>query len=313
MARRKISLIGAGNVGGTLAIYLAQKELGDIVLLDVREGIPQGKSLDILHSTSIFNVDTKVIGTQDYSLTSNSNIYIVSAGLPRKPGMSRDDLLKTNAQIIKEVGRNIRKYSPDAFVVVITNPLDAMVQCMKAVTGFPKNKVVGMAGVLDSARLRAFLAQELGISTENIQAIVMGGHGDTMIPLARYCTASGIPISCFLSQDRIKSIVERVKKAGGEIVNHLKTGSAFSSPAASACEMVESIFKDKKRVLTASSYLEGEYGITGYYMGVPVILGEGGVEKVIQLELNEEEKEYLSKSFQACKANIEKLSALGYL
>jgi malate dehydrogenase len=313
MARKKISLIGAGNVGGTLALYLTQKELGDIILLDVADGIPQGKSLDILHCKSLFGTDVKISGTQDFSLTEQSDIYVVSAGSPRKPGMSRDDLLKINAGVIKDVGEKIKKYSPRAFVIVITNPLDAMTQLMKITTGFPKNRIMGMAGVLDSCRFKAFLAEELNVSIEDIHTMVLGGHGDNMVPLTRYCTVSGIPVSHFISQDKLKAIAERVKKAGGEIVGYLKTGSAFSSPAASACQMVEAIIKDKKRVLSCSAYLEGEYEIEGYYMGVPVILGADGVEDIIELDLTGEEKALLNKSYESCCANIETLRKLGFL
>lgn len=313
MLRKKISLIGAGNVGGTLALYLSQEELGDIILVDVAKGIPQGKSLDILHSAPLFNSDVKIIGTEDFAFTENSDIYIVSAGSPRKPGMSREDLLKVNASVIKTIGENIKKYSPNAFVIVITNPLDAMVQLMKVVTNFPKNRVIGMAGILDSVRFKAFLSQELNISVEDIQTIVLGGHGDNMVPLPRFCTIAGVPISYFISEDKLRSIMERVKKAGGEIVSLLKTGSAFYSPAASAKVMVGSIFKDKKRILPCSAYLEGEYGIKGYYMGVPVVLGAKGVEKIIELELTEEENNMFNKSYQSCQANIEALKALGFL
>lgn len=312
MMRRKISLIGAGNVGGTLAIYLAQREIGDIVLLDVAEGIPQGKCLDILQAMPVFGKDIKLVGTQDYAFTKDSDIYIVSAGSPRKPGMSRDDLLKINAEVIKNVGEKIRQYSPNAFVMVITNPLDAMTQLMKEVTGFPKNRVFGMAGVLDSARFRAFLAQEIGVSIEDIHTLVLGGHGDSMVPLSRYCTVSGVPISYFISEDKLQAIMDRVRRAGGEIVRYLKTGSAFYSPAASALVMIEAIFKDKRRLLCCSAYLEGEYGVDGYYMGVPVILGKNGVEKIVELELNEEESENFQKSIEACKSNIETLRKISY-
>lgn len=313
MARRKISLIGVGNVGGTLALYLTQEELGDIILVDVAEGIPQGKSLDILHSAPLFNSDVKVIGTNDFAFTENSDIYIVSAGWPRKTGMSRDELLKINASVIRTVGENIKKYSPQAFVIVVTNPLDAMTQLMKVVTNFPPRRVIGMGGVLDSVRFKAFLAQELNVSVEDIQSIVLGAHGENMVPLPRFSTVAGIPVSYFISEEKLNFIVEKVKRAGGEIVSLLKKASAFYSPAASAKVMIESILKDKKRVLPCSVYLEGEYGINGYYMGVPVVLGGEGVEKIIELELTEEEKSMFKKSYQSCKANIEGLKALGFI
>jgi malate dehydrogenase len=300
MARKKISLIGAGMIGGTLAHLAALKELGDIVLVDIVEGVPQGKTLDLLASRPIDGYDIGFTGVNDYEATRNSDVVIVTAGLPRKPGMSRDDLVNTNAGIVKGIGEKIRDLSPNAFIIVITNPLDAMVYVMKKVTGFPKNRVVGMAGVLDTARFRSFAAQEMGISVEDVTAMVLGGHGDDMVPIVRYCTVVGVPLTKFLSKEKIDAIVKRTQMAGGEIVGLLKT-SAWISPAAAAIEMAECYLKDKKRVLPCAAYLEGEYGIHGYYIGVPVVLGAGGVEKVIELELTDEERGALMASFARVK------------
>jgi malate dehydrogenase len=296
MPRPKISLIGAGQIGGTLAHHAALKELGDIVLVDVVEGVPQGKSLDHLAARPVDGYDVNFMGANDYEATRNSDVIIVTAGLPRKPGMSRDDLVSVNTGIMKGIAEKVRDYSPNAFVIVITNPLDAMVYVMKKVTGFPKNRVVGMAGVLDSSRFRTFVAMELGISVEDVTAMVLGGNGDDMVPLVRYCTVAGVPVSQFLSREKIDAIVKRTQMAGGEVVNLLKT-SAWVSPAAAAIEMAESHLKDKKRILPCAAYLEGEYGIQGYYLGVPVVIGAGGVEKIIELELNDEERGALQQSF----------------
>lgn len=300
MARKKISLIGAGMIGGSLAQLAAMKELGDVVLVDIVEGVPQGKALDLLAARPVDGYDVNFTGANDYEATRNSDVIIVTAGLPRKPGMSRDDLVNTNTGIMKGIAAKIRELSPNAFVIVITNPLDAMVFVMQKVTGFPKNRVVGMAGVLDSARFRTFVAMELGISVEDVTAMVLGGHGDDMVPIVRYCTVAGVPVSNFLSAEKIAAIVKRTQMAGGEVVNLLKT-SAWVSPAAAAIEMAECYLKDKKRVLPCAALLEGEYGINGYYIGVPVVLGAGGVERIIEIELTDEERGMLQASFARVK------------
>jgi malate dehydrogenase len=303
MARPKIGLIGAGNIGGVLAEQIAYRELGDVVLFDVVEGMPQGKALDIAEGAPLFGADARLAGTNSYEGIAGSDLVIVTAGLARKPGMSRDDLLKTNLAIMKQVAEGVRTHAPKATVIVVSNPLDAMVYTFKQVSGFPKNRVVGMAGVLDSARLRAFVAWELGVSVQDVTALVLGGHGDTMVPLVRYCTVAGIPITKLLAQDRIDAIVERTKNAGGEVVGLLKTGSAFVSPAASAIEMAESILKDKKRVLACACLCEGEYGVSGLYLGVPCVLGAGGVERILELELDAGER----KLFDASVEHVRKL------
>ena len=307
MGRKKITIVGAGHVGAHAALWAASKELGDIVLVDVVEGIPQGKGLDLAEAAPVEGFDSKIIGTNSYEETADSDIVIITAGLARKPGMSRDDLLKINADIIKSVTEQIVKYSPHCIIIMVTNPLDAMVYEAKKISGFPKNRVIGMAGVLDSARMRTFIAMELGVSVEDVTAFVLGGHGDTMVPLPRYSAVAGIPITELMSEDRIEAINERTRKGGGEIVGLLKTGSAFYAPSASAVEMAEAIIKDKKRVLPCAAYLEGEYGIDGYYMGVPVLLGEKGVEKVIEINLTDTEKEALNHSLDDVKKNVEKL------
>ncbi len=300
MSRKKISLIGAGAIGGTLAHLAALKDLGDIVLVDIVEGVPQGKSLDLMAARPIDGADANITGANDYEATRNSDVIIVTAGLPRKPGMSRDDLVDKNTGIMKGIAEKVRDLSPDAFVIVITNPLDAMVYVMKQVTGFPKNRVVGMAGVLDSSRFRTFVSMELGISVQDITAMVLGGHGDDMVPIVRFCTVAGVPLPHFLSQAKIDAIVKRTQMAGGEVVNLLKT-SAWVSPAASAIEMAEAHLKDKKRVLPCAAYLEGEYGIDGYYLGVPVVIGAGGVERIIELPLDDGERDALMASFARVK------------
>jgi len=300
MPRKKIALIGAGAIGGTLAHLAALKDLGDVVLYDIVEGVPQGKSLDLLAARPIDGYDASIVGANDYEPTRNADVVIVTAGLPRKPGMSRDELVGVNTGIMKGIAEKVRELSPNAFVIVITNPLDAMVYVMKKVTGFPKNRVVGMAGVLDSARFRTFVAMELGISVEDVTAMVLGGHGDDMVPIVRYCTVAGVPIEKFLSKEKIAAIVKRTQMAGGEVVNLLKT-SAWVSPASAAIEMAECYLKDKKRVLPCAAYLEGEYGINGYYLGVPVIIGSGGVERVIEIELTDEERAALQASFGRVK------------
>ena len=305
MARPKIALIGGGNIGGVLAEQLAYRELGDVVLFDVVEGLPQGKALDIAEGEPLFGADAKVSGTNDYKGIAGADLVIITAGLARKPGMSRDDLLKTNLSIMKQVAEGVKQNAPNAIVIVVSNPLDAMVYTFKQVSGFPKNRVVGMAGVLDSARFRSFVAWELGVSVQDVTALVLGGHGDTMVPLTRYCTVAGIPVTKLLPQAKIDAIVERTKNAGGEVVNLLKTGSAFVSPAASAIEMAEAILKDKKRVLACACLCEGEYGVQGLYVGVPCVLGAGGVERILEVELDPAER----KLFDASLDHVRKLVA----
>jgi malate dehydrogenase len=309
MRRNKISIIGAGNVGATAAHWAASKELGDIVLLDVAEGVPQGKGLDLLEAAPIEGFDCRITGTNSYKDTADSDVVIITAGLARKPGMSRDDLLLKNAEIIKEVSKQVAKYSPKAFIIMVSNPLDAMAHVAMKTTGFPKNRIIGMAGVLDAARFRTFVAMELNVSVEDVHAIVLGGHGDTMVPVARFCNVSGIPLTTLLSKKKIDAIVERTRNAGAEIVNLLKTGSAYYSPASSAVQMAEAILKDKKRVIPCAAYLEGEYGIKGLFIGVPVKLGAGGIEEIFELELTPHEMEELKKSAKAVKGlmNVLKL------
>jgi malate dehydrogenase len=307
MARNKIALIGGGNIGGVLAELIAYRELGDVVIFDVVEGLPQGKALDTAEGAPLASSDAKIAGTNDYVDIAGANLVIITAGLARKPGMSRDDLLNTNLGIMKQVAAGVRNHAPDAHVIVISNPLDAMVYTFKEVSGFPKNRVVGMAGVLDSARFRAFVAWELGVSVEDVTALVLGGHGDTMVPLVRYCTVAGVPVTQLLSQEKVDAIVKRTKGAGGEVVGLLKTGSAFVSPAFSAIEMAESILRDKKRVLACACLLEGEYGIDGFYVGVPCVLGAGGVEKVIEVEMNAEERKMFDASVQHVRALVEQI------
>ena len=307
MARSKIALIGAGQIGGTLALLASQKKLGDVVLFDIVEGMPAGKGLDLAQSTPIEGFNATVSGTSDYAeALSGADLVIVTAGIPRKPGMSRDDLIATNADVIKTVASNIRAHCPDAFVIVITNPLDAMVWVMQKVSGLPANMVVGMAGILDSARFRYFLATEFGVSVEDVTAFVLGGHGDTMVPLVRYSTVAGIPLPDLISmgwttQEQVDAIVQRTRDGGGEIVKLLKTGSAFYAPAAAATQMAESYLRDQKRVLPCAAYLDGAYGVSGYYVGVPVVIGAGGVERIIEIELDPEERAAFEKSAQAVR------------
>jgi malate dehydrogenase len=305
MARAKIALIGGGNIGGVLAELLAYRELGDVVLFDVVEGLPQGKALDIAEGAPLLGADAVLRGTNDYADVAGADVVIVTAGLARKPGMSRDDLLKTNLEIMKQVANGVKRYAPDAYVIVVSNPLDAMVYTFKQISGFPKQRVVGMAGVLDSTRFRAFVAWELGVSVEDVTALVLGGHGDTMVPLVRYCTVAGIPVGKLLPKAKIDAIVERTKNAGGEVVALLKSGSAFVSPAASAVLMAEAILKDKKRVLACACLCEGEYGVQGLYVGVPCVLGAGGVERIIEIELDPDER----KLFDASVDHVRKLVA----
>jgi malate dehydrogenase len=303
--RPKIALIGGGNIGGVLAEQAAYRELGDVVIFDVVEDMPQGKALDMAEGAPVIGADAKIEGTNTYEGIAGADVVIITAGLARKPGMSRDDLLNTNLSIMKQVAAGVRDNAPEAIVIVISNPLDAMVYTFKEVSGFPKNRVVGMAGVLDSTRFRSFVAWELGVSVEDVTALVLGGHGDTMVPLVRYCTVAGIPVTKLLSQDKIDAIVERTKGAGGEVVGLLKTGSAFVSPAVSAIQMAESIIKDKKRVLACACLCEGEFGVDGLYVGVPCVLGEGGVERIIEVELNAEEQ----KLFDASVDHVRELVA----
>ncbi|WGF87657.1 malate dehydrogenase [Marinivivus vitaminiproducens] len=308
MARSKIALIGAGQIGGTLALLAAQKELGDVVLFDVVEGMPAGKALDLVESSPVEGFNASITGSNDYAAAlDGADVVIVTAGIPRKPGMSRDDLIATNAGVMKTVGENIKTSCPNAFVIVITNPLDAMVWTLQKVSGLAPNKVVGMAGVLDSARFRYFLAEAMGVSVEDVSAFVLGGHGDTMVPLVRYSTVAGIPLPDmvkygWLTQDKLDQIVQRTRDGGAEIVGLLKTGSAFYAPAASAIQMAESYLKDQKRVLPAAAHLSGEYGVSDYYVGVPVVIGAGGVERIVEIEMNAEEKAMFDHSVQAVKS-----------
>jgi len=296
MGRKKIALIGAGNIGGTLAHLALIRGLGDVVLFDVVEGMPQGKALDLMEGGPIEGFDASVVGTNDYKDIAGADVCIVTAGLPRKPGMSRDDLLATNSKIMTAVSAGIRQYAPSAFVIVVANPLDAMVTLCKRETGLPKNRVVGMAGVLDSARYRAFLAAEAKVSVQSVQAVVFGGHGDDMVPIRSACSIGGAPVTDFISEERLLAIEARTRKAGGEIVALLKTGSAFYSPATASIRMAEAYLLDKKEVLPCAAYLEGEYGYSGFYLGVPVIIGAGGVEKILELKLTADEKKALDVS-----------------
>lgn len=307
MARKKISVIGAGNVGATLTQRLAEQELGDVVVLDIPqlEGMPQGKGLDILQSAPVYGYDSHVKGTTKYEDTANSDIVVITAGIARKPGMSRDDLLNTNAGIVKGVTEQVVKYSPNAILIVVSNPLDAMCYVALKISGFPKHRVMGMAGVLDSSRMATFIAEELKVSVESIQSMVLGGHGDTMVPIPRYTTVAGIPITELLPKEKVEAICKRTAGGGAEIVNLLKTGSAYYAPSASVVAMVESILKDKKKILPCAAYLQGEYGIHDLYVGVPVKLGERGIEQVIQLNLSVEERISLQKSAEAVKELIE--------
>jgi malate dehydrogenase len=307
MARSKLALIGAGQIGGTLALLAAQKELGDVALFDIVEDMPAGKALDLVESTPIDGFNARIAGTNDYvTALEGADVVIVTAGVPRKPGMSRDDLIATNASVIKTVAESIRNHCPDAFVIVITNPLDAMVWAMQKVSGLSPAKVVGMAGVLDSARLRYFLADEFGVSVEDVTAFVLGGHGDSMVPLVRYSAVAGIPVPDLVemgwtSKERVDAIVQRTRDGGGEIVKLLKTGSAFYAPAAAAVQMAESYLKDQKRVLPCAAHLDGEYGVRGYYVGVPVVIGAGGVERIVEIELSKDERAAFDASVEAVK------------
>jgi malate dehydrogenase len=307
MARPKIALIGGGNIGGVLAEQIAYRELGDVVIFDIVEGLPQGKALDMAEGAPIVGSDADISGANDYSGIADANLVIITAGLARKPGMSRDDLLKTNLAIMKSVAEGVRDNAPEAYVIVISNPLDAMVYTFKEVSGFPKNRVVGMAGVLDSTRFRSFVAWELGVSVRDVSALVLGGHGDTMVPLVRYCTVAGVPVTQFLSREKIDAIVDRTKGAGGEVVGLLKTGSAFVSPALSAIEMAESILLDKKRVLACACLCEGEYGVDGLYVGVPCVLGAGGVERIIEVEMSDDERKLFDESLEHVRRLVDQI------
>lgn len=305
--RNKVTVVGAGNVGATTAQRLVDAELADVVMIDILEGIPQGKGLDMLESCPVIRSDSSVVGTNDYKDTAGSDLVVITAGLPRKPGMSRDDLLMKNYNIVKDVTEKVVKHSPDSILLVVSNPLDAMVQTAFKLSGFPKKRVVGMAGVLDSARMRTFIAMELKVSVENVHAFVLGGHGDEMVPLPRYSTVAGIPIPELLPEDRIAAIVERTRKGGGEIVNLLKQGSAYYATSAAIAEMVDAILKDKKKILPCAAYLEGEYGIQGLFVGVPVKLGAEGVEEILEIHLTAEERAALQKSAASVQSLVEKI------
>ena len=305
----KITVVGAGHVGATTAQRLAEKELAlEVVLIDVIEGIPQGKALDQWQSAPVEGFDTRVIGANDYGPAARSDLFIVTAGIARKPGMTRDDLLRTNADIVKAVGREIKKCSPDAIVIVVSNPLDVMAWVAKEVTGFPRERVIGMAGVLDTARYRSFLAEALDVSVEDIQAMVLGGHGDTMVPLVSYTTVSGIPVTQLIDRNTLDEIVERTRKGGAEIVGHLKTGSAYYAPSAAAVQMAEAIVKNKRRILPCAAWLEGEFGLEGLYVGVPCKLGAGGLQQIIEVELSSKEQIALNKSAEHVRETMSAVS-----
>ena len=299
--RKKVSIVGAGNVGATAAHWIASKELADVVLIDVVEGIPQGKALDLLEAMPIEKRDVHVTGANDYAATAHSDIVVITAGIPRKPGMSRDDLLHTNYKIMSDVVAKVVAQSPEAILIIVSNPLDAMAQAAFKQSGFNRERVIGMAGILDSARFRTFIAEELNVSVENVTAFVLGGHGDTMVPLPRYSTVAGIPITELIPKDRLEAIVQRTRDGGAEIVKYLKTGSAYYAPSAAAVEMVEAILKDKKKIVPCAVYLQGEYGIEGYFIGVPCKLGAAGLEQIVEIKLTAEEDAALKKSAEAVK------------
>ncbi len=316
MARSKIALIGAGNIGGTLALLAGLKELGDVVLFDIVDGIPQGKALDIAQASPVEGYDASYGGANKYAAIKGADVVIVTAGVPRRPGMSRDDLLEVNLKVMQQVGAGIKRYCPKAFVICITNPLDAMVWVLQRASGVPAHKIVGMAGVLDSARFRHFLAEEMNVSVEDVTAFVLGGHGDTMVPVTRYSTVAGIPLPDlvemgWMSQDRLDAIVDRTRNGGAEIVGLLKTGSAFYAPAASAIAMAESYLKDKKRVLPCAAHLDGQYGVKGMFIGVPAVIGAGGIERVVELKLSGDEQGMLDKSVAAVEDLVEACKKLG--
>jgi malate dehydrogenase len=315
MARNKIALVGAGQIGGTLALLAGLKELGDVVLVDIADGVPQGKALDLAEAAPVEGFDAVMSGSNDYAAIAGADVIIVTAGLPRKPGMSRDDLIGINTKIVQQVGANIKQYAPEAFVIVITNPLDVMVWVMQQATGLPPERVVGMAGVLDSARFRYFLAEEFEVSVEDVTAFVLGGHGDTMVPLLRYSAVAGIPVPDLVkmgwtTEERLAKIVQRTRDGGAEIVALLKTGSAFYAPASSAIAMADSYLKDKKRVLPVAAYLTGQYGVDGLYVGVPVVIGAKGVEKIVEIDLDPAERAGFDKSVDAVKTLVEIVKGL---
>ncbi len=311
MSRSKISVIGAGNVGASTALMLAQMELGDVVLVDIVEGMPQGKALDMMEMNPVYGSDSNITGTNSYEETANSDVVVVTSGIPRKPGMSRDDLIATNTKIVKQVTENVAKKSPNAILILVTNPLDAMVYVAHKISGFPKERVMGMAGVLDSARFRSFIGMELGVSVENIHAFVLGGHGDDMVPLARCTTVAGVPITELMPEDRIEALIKRTRGGGGEIVALLKTGSAFYAPAVSAVEMVEAILKDKKKILPCCVLAQGEYGIDNTFVGLPVKLGRTGVEEIFEIKLTDKEREELHVSASHVKELCEHIEKSG--
>jgi malate dehydrogenase len=312
MKRAKITIVGAGNVGATCAHWCASLELGDIVLVDIpaTENMPKGKALDLMQSSPIMGFDSNIVGATSYEPTAGSDVVVITAGIPRKPGMSRDDLLSTNAKIVSSVAEQVKATSPNAVVIVVSNPLDAMVQQVQKVTGFPPARVCGQAGVLDTARYRTFLAMELGVSVEDVSALLMGGHGDTMVPMPSCTSVGGIPITRLMAKEKLDAIVQRARDGGAEIVSLLKTGSAYYAPAAATAQMVEAIIKDKKRLIPCAAYCDKEYGVGGYYVGVPAILGAGGVEKVVQIDLNEQEKADFQKSVAAVKSLVETMNKL---
>ena len=305
--RAKITIVGAGNVGATTAHWVASQELGDVVLVDILEGIPQGKALDLMEGMPVVGCDCVLTGSNDYAPTAESDIVVITAGLARKPGMSRDDLMAANTKIVKSVAEEVARYSPNTIVIVVSNPLDVMTYVTMKVTGFPPQHVMGMAGILDTARFRAFIGMELGVSIEDIQAMVLGGHGDSMVPLISCTSVGGIPVTQLIHSNRLAEIVQRTRDGGIEIVNYYKTGSAYYSPGAAVAQMVEAIVRDKKRVVPAAAYCQGEYGLEDVYVGAPIVLGAGGVEKIIKLELSDEELAALRKSADHVKANIAKL------
>jgi malate dehydrogenase len=299
--RKKVSIVGAGNVGATAAHWIASKELADVVLIDVVEGVPQGKALDLLEAMPIEKRDVHVLGSNDYAASANSDIVVITAGIPRKPGMSRDDLLHTNFKIMSDVVSKVVAQSPESILIIVSNPLDAMAQAAFRQAGFNRERVIGMAGVLDSARFRTFIAEELNVSVENVTAFVLGGHGDTMVPLARYSTVAGIPITELIAPPRLEELIQRTRDGGAEIVKYLKTGSAYYAPSAAVVEMAEAILKDKKKILPCAAYLQGEYGIDGFYIGVPCKLGAGGLEQIVEIKLTPDEGAALKKSAAAVK------------
>ncbi len=312
MSAKKITVVGAGHVGATCSQLLSQKELAkEVILVDIAEGIPQGKGLDQWESAPIEGFDSRVYGANDYEQCAGSEIFIVTAGIARKPGMSRDDLLKTNANVIRSVSNEIKRVAPDSIMIMVTKPLDVMAQVALETTGFPRERVIGMAGVLDTARYRSFIALELDVSIEDIQALVLGGHGDTMVPLASYTSVSGIPLTQLMAQDRIDALVERTRKGGGEIVAYLKTGSAYYAPAAAAVQMAEAIVKDKRRILPCAAWLQGEYGMNDLFLGVPCLLGANGLERIVEVELDADEKAALATSADHVRETVSALKALG--